>query len=167
LHPYPTGSPKRRCALHRCARAISGASFVCPTIRDHERKGTGMGMGGRRGIAMHVKRFKVCADLGDELLASLVVEWQPHGWPSVWRKVRKTKVQLADPHNRHKPKKKKDRNQVHIYSKNACSSQSIFDRGPSSGFRERKCFHKSISVLTMGGQSVAIKARGTGYHEVN
>ncbi len=124
-------------------------------------------MGGRRrGIATHVKRFKVCADLGDELLASLVVEWQTPRLAVGLGEGEEDKSATGGPHNRHKPKKK-NRNQAHIYSKGACSSQSIFDRGPSSGFRERKCFHKSISVLTMGCQSVAIEARGTGYHEVN
>ncbi len=28
----------------------------------------------------HVKGFKVCVDLGDELLAVVVVGWQPHVW---------------------------------------------------------------------------------------
>ena len=47
-----------------------------------------------------------------------------------------------------------------------CSS-SIFGRSPRSGSRERKSLHKSTSVPTVGGRSVAMKPRGTGYHDVN
>ncbi|KAI9450868.1 hypothetical protein BJY52DRAFT_1419360 [Lactarius psammicola] len=68
-------SPERRCGLHRCVRAISGASFVYPTTRDRERGGTGTGR--TKETTTHAKYLNVCANLGDELFAALVVGWQP------------------------------------------------------------------------------------------
>jgi len=96
LDPYPTGSPKRICALHRCARAISGVSFVCPTIRDHERKGTGTeweGGGEESQRTSNVSKYALTSATNCSLRS--LSNGKPHGWPSVWGKVRKTKVQLA------------------------------------------------------------------------
>jgi len=41
----------------------------------------GDGDGNGEGEERKHKCFRVCADLGDELLAALVIGWQPHVWP--------------------------------------------------------------------------------------
>ena len=93
LESIPHTSPCEWGRWHKRKRAgDGGAAFTYPSIWDGERKGMGKR---RRNITTQVKCFKVCADLGDELLAALVIGWQAH----VWRiglenglKGRKTKV---------------------------------------------------------------------------
>ena len=73
------------------------ALFICPTTRNSERKGREREQGcGGESIA-HVERFKVCADLGGEMLAALIIGWRPTSGASAWGTVRKTKVQLTGP----------------------------------------------------------------------
>ncbi len=103
------------------------ALFECPTIWDSGRKGTGTGMGRGRRENTNVSGYALTSATNCSLRSSS--DGNPTSGPSVWGRVRRTKVQLAGPQNRYEPKKK-----VTPTFKGVCSSQSIFGRRASSGF---------------------------------